>query len=298
MNLLQSSLVILYSDFVVSLEADEYYEFTIDFREGSEKARVVIFWELPFLIPKEVILTTYYYCPEHVLIYPIQITEEWLIEYTGLDTSSTYKWAPEWGDGLRLEGEVWDDDNTANGDGYSATCDSVETDYYFVGGSHATPDVCTLCPAAGDLAVILNPGAEVWGDGIKVGTEQWDDGNTVGGDGCSSDWTIIEADYIWDGGDPITADIWITCESDNQPDSSVYPPVCSPIWGDAKKMPGDVYDDGNTKSGDGWKSDCTQVESDYICNLDLVETKQERKLKKTVMMGTWKMEMDVARREE
>ena len=33
-------------------------------------------------------------------------------------------------------------------------------------------------------------------------------------------------------------------------------------------------------------------------NVDLVEVMQERKLKRTVMMGTWKMEMDVARREE
>ena len=40
---------------------------------------------------------------------------------------------------------------------------------------------------------------------------------------------------------------------------------CAPRCGDGKLDPGEVCDDGNTRSGDGCSSDCKTIETDYAC---------------------------------
>lgn len=49
------------------------------------------------------------------------------------------------GDGLRAGTEVCDDANTANNDGCSSTCATIESNYICTGGSTTSRDTCTAC---------------------------------------------------------------------------------------------------------------------------------------------------------
>ena len=95
----------------------------------------------------------------------------------------------------------------------------------------------------------------VWGYGVKAGTEAWDDSNMVNGDGCSADWSTIEAGYICSGS------VWTAWTNGKSPDS----PKTSWIiqCGDGLRAGSEVCDDGNTSSGDGCSSNCLTIESGY-----------------------------------
>ena len=104
------------------------------------------------------------------------------------------------------------------------------------------------------------------GDGLKVSEEQWEDNNTVSGDGCSPTWTI-ETNYACDGGNSNDAfDKWTYWNNSE----GLYlndinnPTQWIPQWGDSKRAGDEVCDDNNNASGDGWSSDCSVIEDNYI----------------------------------
>ena len=84
----------------------------------------------------------------------------------------------------------------------------------------------------------------VCGNGKLEAGEACDDGNTVSGDGCSSDCSAVEQNYV--------------CPNPGQ--RCVLTMVC----GDKKITGTETCDDGNTVSGDGCSDSC-QVEPGWIC---------------------------------
>ncbi|MCL2326794.1 MAG: DUF4215 domain-containing protein, partial [Proteobacteria bacterium] len=84
------------------------------------------------------------------------------------------------GDGILDKGEACDDGNTVSGDGCSADCSQVESEFD--------------CPIPGEPCVWIGKGR--CGDGILNVGEACDDGNTVSGDGCSADCKVVEEGYV------------------------------------------------------------------------------------------------------
>jgi cysteine-rich repeat protein len=92
-----------------------------------------------------------------------------------------------------------------------------------------------------------------WGNGYMVAGdagETWDDLNNLNGDGWDSTWNT-ESMMVWysDGTAGISS--------------------CGPSWGNGKleTSAGEVWDDGNTSSLDGWDSNWA-VETGWICSSD------------------------------
>ena len=120
--------------------------------------------------------------------------------------------------------EQCDDGNTADKDGCSADCKTIEDGYD--------------CPKTGGLCQKI-----VCGDGIVVGDEQCDDGNTEAGDGCSADCKTIEEGY--------------DCPKTGGPCTKKVKCGNSTVEGDEQ------CDDGNTADGDGCSSTCQIEETRY-----------------------------------
>jgi len=136
-----------------------------------------------------------------------------------------------WGDGLKMGGEDWDDNNTNDNDGCSSLC-VIEIGYTCTSGSVFMSDTCN----------------EVWGDGLKFATIStfWDDGNTIAGDGWDES-CMEETGYICTGG------------------TASSPDTCSEICGDGLKIGSEAWDDSNTNDNDGWDSTCIiETDSDWI----------------------------------
>jgi fibro-slime domain-containing protein len=120
------------------------------------------------------------------------------------------------GDGKIQPGEVCDDGNNASGDGCSANCDAIETDY--------------ACPEPGKLCV----STVVCGDRRVSGAETCDDGNLVDGDGCSSGCQV-EPGWVC----PVVGERCKAAEC-----------------GDGILAGKEGCDDGNSEDGDGCSSEC------------------------------------------
>ena len=203
----------------------------------------------------------------------------WSIEtgftWSGGSSTAPDIWSETWGDGKRYSSlaTFWDDGNTSNGDGCSATC-SVETGWTCSGGTSTTPDTwtevwgdgkrfnslstywddgntsngdgCSLSCSietgwicSGGTSTTPDSWSENWGDGKRFNSlsTYWDDGNTSNGDGCSSTWSV-EIGFTWSGGSSTAPDVW------------------SETWGDGKRYSSlaTFWDDGNTSNGDGCSS--------------------------------------------
>ena len=169
-------------------------------------------------------------------------------------------WVTVWGDGLRAGTEQWDDRNANSGDGCSSTC-TIESGYVWSGGSTTTRDTWTLWTSGFYPDSTKATWVTQCGDSKRAGTEACDDGNTASSDGCSSTCTI-EANYIWTGGTTTTKDTWSTCSSGLYPDSTKS--SCVPLWGDSLRAGSEKWDDGNTRSSDGWTASWT-IETNAIC---------------------------------
>ena len=169
---------------------------------------------------------------------------------------------PQWGDGMRVGSEVWDDANTNNGDGCPYNWASIETGYSCFGGSISSPDVWVSC-TLGFYQDTSHPTQCItrWGDGRRAGSEAWDDGNTNSGDGWSSSWAI-ESAYSCTGGSPSSQDTWVSWSAGYYQDLS-NPTTCITRWGDSLRAGSEVWDDGNTISGDGWSNTWTSIEDDF-----------------------------------
>jgi cysteine-rich repeat protein len=121
------------------------------------------------------------------------------------------------GDGLLAGHEACDDANNLNGDGCSADCSNVETEW-----------TCTNTPCGQTLCM------PVCGDGVRVGKEQCDDSGLANRDGCSSTCTV-ECGYA--------------CNSEGAD--------CRTICGDGTVAGNETCDDDNENDGDGCSSSCS-----------------------------------------
>ena len=104
----------------------------------------------------------------------------------------------------------------------------------------------------------------ICGDSLRIGSEKWDDGNIISGDGWRGDCTSVESSWVWSGGSPTSRDkctFWSSGLYQNDP---LNPTTCITHWGDGLRAGSEKWDDGNTSNGDGWSSDCTSVESNYV----------------------------------
>jgi cysteine-rich repeat protein len=191
---------------------------------------------------------------------------QWATGYgpTGSPTPDT--WVEIWGDGLRVGVEIWDDGNTNNADGCSSDCLSVEANYIWTGGSSSSIDTCSQCTTGYEPFGSPTPNTciEIWGDGLRYGAELCDDANTADGDGCSSDWRIVETNYIWVGGSTSSSDTWSECTTGYEPSGSPTPDTWVEICGDGLRYGAELCDDGNVSDGDGCSSNWRTVESNYI----------------------------------
>ena len=178
------------------------------------------------------------------------------------DTSHPTQCITRWGDGRRAGSEAWDDANTNNGDGWSSSW-AIESAYSCTGGSPSSKDTWVSW-SAGYYQDLSNPTTCItrWGDALRAGSEVWDDGNAVSGDGWLNTWTSIEDGFVWSGGSLTSKDIWTKWSSGYYQNSSKD--QCISKWGDGLRVSPEYWDDGNTVSGDGWRSNCQLVETDYI----------------------------------
>ena len=161
-------------------------------------------------------------------------------------------------------GEACDDGNTRGGDGCSADCKTIETDFDCPRAGHGRactwssavtacwaatsgairPTLGAGCSATADSSRAMlrsaaraspNPAqparchATVCGDGNKEGAEACDDSNVVDGDGCAASCTF-------------------------EPDCSTG--ACVSKCGDGIKLAPEACDDGNTSDGDGCSQSC------------------------------------------
>ena len=182
------------------------------------------------------------------------------------DATTPTTWVPHWGDSLRAGSEKCDDGNTANSDGCKGDWTTVDAGWVWSGGSTTTRDTCTFCTSGFYQNDATTPTVWVthWGDSLRAGTEKWDDGNTANGDGCKGDCSAVESSWVWSGGTTTSRDTWTFCLSGWYQNDSTNPTIWVSIWGDGKEVGTEKCDDGNTISGDGWKGDCSTVESSWV----------------------------------
>ncbi|CAI2360768.1 unnamed protein product [Moneuplotes crassus] len=171
------------------------------------------------------------------------------------------------GDGLEAGAEKCDDGNTIANDGCAADCTSVDAGWVCSGGSTTSQDTCTKCPDGFYQNNPTNPEVCVTlcGDGFDAGTEKCDDGNTISGDGCAADCTTVESGWVCKYGTPTTADVCEQCTAGYVQNDSSNPEYCVPSCGDGLRVGNELCDDANTSSNDGCSSDCSKIESGYIC---------------------------------
>ena len=176
--------------------------------------------------------------------------------------SSKSLWVTTWGDALRAGSEIWDDGNILSSDGWNSSCSTIESGYIWVGGSTTSKDTWTKCQSGYYPNSSKSQWVTTWGDGLRAGSEKWDDGNTNSGDGCKNDWSI-ESGYVCSGGTPTSKDTCTKWDKGFYQNDASNPTTCVTKWGDGIRAGGEICDDGNAISGDGWPSDCSKVEDGW-----------------------------------
>ena len=186
-------------------------------------------------------------------------------ELAGSSPFSVNVKASIWGDGYLTGSEACDDGNTSSMDGWAADCNSIESNYKWIGGSSSSKDVCTLCPSGTSQLGTTSPNqwAPIWGDGKVISPEVCDDGNVNNGDGCNNSCTIIEAGYMWTGGSSTSKDTCSLCTAGFYSQGTSTPSSWVSKWGDGILAGSENWDDGNTNSGDGCSSSWTLIEPNY-----------------------------------
>jgi cysteine-rich repeat protein len=171
---------------------------------------------------------------------------------------------PGCGDGIVSDDETCDDENTADGDGCSATC-TVEEGWQ----CDDQPSACVV----------------VCGDAILTGEEECDDDNANDGDGCSaactlengwacegtpSDCETVCGDgfVVGESCDDGNTDPGDGCSDNCLPESgwtcSGEPSVCNAVCGDGNVLGGEQCDDEDLEPGDGCDAAC-MVELGWSC---------------------------------
>ena len=170
-----------------------------------------------------------------------------------------------WGDGKRAGNEKCDDDNEADGDGWSGDCKIIEENYIWLGGSSNLKDICTLCSPGTYPNKEHNFWLPRWGDGLRAGNEKWDDGNTKSGDGCTENCTFVEPSWVWSGGTATSKDNWTYWASGWYQNNPANPEIWVSKWGDGFRVSSEIWDNLNNMNDEGWNS-CNEIKEFYIWN--------------------------------
>ncbi|CAI2377858.1 unnamed protein product [Moneuplotes crassus] len=104
------------------------------------------------------------------------------------------------------------------------------------------------------------------GDGFIISPEVCDDNNNNNGDGCNSDCTAVESNWVCSGGSSTTKSV---CEESTQgfyQDDPLNPLECIPQCGDGYVAGSEACDDSNTTENDGCSSDCSKIELGWECD--------------------------------
>ena len=184
------------------------------------------------------------------------------------DATTPTTWVTHWGDSKRVGSEKCDDGNTNPSDGWANDWSSVDSGWVWSGGSSTSADTWTQWGTGYYQNDSTNPTTWVthWGDSKRVGSEKCDDGNTNSNDGCPSDWLSVETDWICLGGSSSSADTCTKWAAGYHQNDSSNPTTCVTVWGDSQKAGTEKCDDGNNSNSDGCKSDCSGVESGWVCS--------------------------------
>jgi cysteine-rich repeat protein len=251
----------------VSMIKDQFYHIEAHFGEITGGAIVQMSYSYTGQ-PSTIIPTSQFYYPEYVSSSPYTVTVTCPTGYNGTHPIISNKWVEVWGDSKKVGSEKWDDGNTSNGDGCNSDCSAVETSWVWTGGSVSSRDICIEWTSGFYQNDATTPTLWVtlWGDGKKAGTEKCDDGNTINGDGCNGDCTSVETGWVCSGGSTTTTDAWTFCTAGFYQNDATTPTTCITQWGDGLRAGSEKCDDGNTSDGDGCKSDCTDVESSWVCD--------------------------------
>ena len=126
----------------MSLQAFSMHTLQVDWYDFFERAYISLSWSSP-TISYQVISADNFATSSDVSLSPYQIKVVCPVGYTpgGLNL---LQWVVLCGDGLSYENEVWDDGNTANGDGCRNDCMQIDDGWIWVGGSKTHIDVCCL----------------------------------------------------------------------------------------------------------------------------------------------------------
>ena len=174
------------------------------------------------------------------------------------------------GDGLRVTPEVCDNQNTVNGDGWSSDWLSIETNYFCIGGTWSSKDVCTLWNNGYYFNNSSFPTAcvTIWGEGFLVGTEQWDDENAVNGDGWSSTCTIeTNKKWVCHGGTSTSYDNCEVCGNGFNVNDNTNPRYCTSVCDDWLRVGSEVWDTGGL-SNSPWMKGWATILVGFVCTED------------------------------
>ena len=145
---------------------------------------------------------------------------------------------------------------------------SIEINYVWSGGTSNSKDTWSLWISGFYQNDPLNPTTCIthWGDGKRAGNEKWDDANTIDGDGWKGDWSSVEQNWVWSGGNPNSIDTCTQCLNGLYQNDNLIPTICVPHWGDGFKAGDEKWDDGNINDNDGCKGDWSKVEDQWVCS--------------------------------
>ena len=124
------------------LQAFSIYSLRVDWHEYNSGANIKLNWSSP-TISYQVVSADNFATSSDVSLSPYQIKVVCPVGYTP-DGLNLLQWVVLCGDGLSYENEVWDDGNTANGDGCRNDCMQIDDGWIWVGGNKTHIDVCSL----------------------------------------------------------------------------------------------------------------------------------------------------------
>ena len=132
-------------NFILNLTANTYYPVLIEYDKYSGDSLLLLYWIKPGqsteeLVPTDNLWFDHYYGGQRRQL-NITIPDDHTARYTGSRMLNYVGW----GDGIRINNEQWDDNNTNTGDGCSSTC-KVEKGYICTGGSAEGSDTWVRCP--------------------------------------------------------------------------------------------------------------------------------------------------------
>ena len=251
----------------LTLTAGSYYYVEIDFYENTGNSDIQFYWSYPGQATTIVPSSNLYY-PQYVGSTPIKVTATCPTGYSGNVVGHTSVWYLVWGDGLRVGTEKCDNGSTTGTGGWSSDCTSITAGWVCSGGSSTSADTWAQWGAGYYQNDATTPTTWVthWGDSKRVGSEKCDDGNTNSNDGWASDCTSIDSGWVCSGGSSSSADTCTKWAAGYHQNDSSNPTTCVTVWGDGLKAGTEKCDDGNSSNGDGCKSDCSGVESGWVCS--------------------------------